>query len=299
MSLDQLNAIRAMQAENPGPDLNGPPAEVREAFEQMFAAIPLAPDVAFQPAEPGGVPALWSRTADLHGDRVLLYLHGGAYVIGSAQAYRFLWSELARLSGARGLGLHYRLAPENPFPAAVDDAVAAYRWLLDQGIRPGDIVVAGDSAGGGLTIAMLVAAKRQGLPMPAAAGVISPWVDMEVTGVSVDTKAAEDTILDRPGLLAMAAYYLNGASGKEPLASPLHADLSGLPPLLIQVGSAEILLDDATRLAAKAAADGVRTRLEVWPDMPHVWHAYAFALDEGRAAMEELAGFLKANLSRP
>lgn len=291
MSRDQLDAVRAALTAPGGPDLNDPPPVVREQFEQMMANMPIAPDIAFQPADLNGVKAIWSRDPDLEGDRVLLYLHGGAYVIGSAHAYRFLWSQLARSAGARGLGVEYRLAPEHPFPAAVEDGVAAYRWLLDQGIPPKSIAIAGDSAGGGLTVATLVSAREQGLPMPAAAAVISPWVDMEVIGGSVDAKAEEDPILDRQGLRNMAALYLNGAPGRSPLAAPLYADLKGLPPLLIHVGSAEILLDDAIRLAAKAGADEVKVRLEIWPQMPHVWHSFGFMLDEGREAVEALGAF--------
>jgi monoterpene epsilon-lactone hydrolase len=211
---------------------------------------------------------------------------------GSSLAYRALYGGLARAAGARGLALDYRLAPENPFPAAVDDAVAGYKGLLGQGIAPENIAIAGDSAGGGLTVATLVAARDAGLPMPAAAVAISPFADMEGTGESVVSKAAEDPSLNREGLTGMAGTYLNGGSPRSPLASPIYANLAGLPPLLIQVGSVEILLDDATRLAARAGAANVDVQLEIWAGMPHVWHGFASMLSEGRDAIERAGAFM-------
>lgn len=281
-----------------GPDLAATPPQARENFEAMLAGIPIAEDVAFEPATLGGVPARWSITAGASKERVLFYLHGGAYMVGSTLGYRPLFSELARAAGARGLALDYRLAPENPFPAAVEDAVSGYRALLGQGIAPSSIAIAGDSAGGGLTVAMLVAARDAGLPMPAAAVALSPWADLECSGGSMSSKAAEDPSLNREGLLSMAALYLNGASPRAALASPLYANLAGLPPLLIQVGSAEVLLDDATRLAARAGEAGVAVQLEIWPRVPHVWHAFAFTLSEGRDAIAAAGAFVAARFQK-
>jgi len=281
-----------------GPDLAAPPPQARENFEAMLAGIPTPEDVTFESTTLGGVPARWSATPGASMERVLFYLHGGAYLLGSSLGYRPLFSALARAAGARGLALDYRLAPENPFPAAVDDAVSAYRALLSQGIAPGSIAIAGDSAGGGLTVAMLVAARDAGLPMPAAAVAISPWADLECTGGSMLSKAAEDPSLNREGLLAMASIYLNGVSPRAALASPLYANLAGLPPLLIQVGSAEVLLDDATRLAARAAEADVAVQLEVWPRMPHVWHVFAFTLSEGRDAIAAAGAFVSARFRK-
>lgn len=291
MSAQELESIIHM-LRTAGPDLAAPPPQARESFEAMLGAIPVPDDVVFESATLGGVPARWSSTPGAAEERVLVYLHGGGYLLGSSLGYRALFSALARAAGARGLALDYRLAPEHPFPAAVDDAVSGYRALLGQGIEAGNIAIAGDSAGGGLTVAMLVAARDAGLPMPAAAVAISPWVDMEATGASMASKAASDPSLNREGLLAMAGTYLNGASPRSALAAPLYADLAGLPPLLIQVGSAEVLLDDATRLAARAGGADVEVQLEIWPRMPHVWHGFAFALSEGRDAIQRAGAFI-------
>lgn len=297
MSTQELQSLITMLRTG-GPDLAAPPPQARENFEAMFAAFPIADDITFESATLGGVPARWSSTAGASKDRVLLYLHGGGYLLGSSLAYRALFGELARAAGARGLALDYRLAPENPFPAAVDDAVSGYRALLSQGIAPGSIAVAGDSAGGGLTVAMLVAARDAGLPMPAAAVAISPWADLECTGASMVTKAADDPSLNHEGLVAMGGVYLNGQSPRTPLASPLYADLAGLPPLLIQVGSLEVLLDDATRLATRAGAADVEVQLEIWPRMPHVWHGFAFQLSEGRDAIAAAGAFVTARFEK-
>ncbi len=297
MSAHELEVLLGLLREG-GPDLTAPPAQARESFEQMLAGVPVGGDAGFERVTLGGVPALASFTPNAARDRVLIYLHGGAYVIGSAQGYRALSSDLGRAAGARALSLDYRLAPEHPFPAAVDDAVAAYRALLDQGVRPKNVAIAGDSAGGGLAVAMLTAARDAGLPMPAAAVAISPWVDLECVGETIASKAAEDPALTLQGLTGMAATYLAGASAREPLASPIHADLAGLPPLMIQVGSSEILLDDAVRLAAVAGAAGVRSRLDVWPRMVHVWHAFGFMLSEGRDAIAEAGAFIAGRLGQ-
>ncbi len=297
MSREQLDAVVGMLRSGAGPDLTQPAAVARLQFEAMLADIPSPDGVTFDRAEVGGLPAIWSRTAGAAEDKVLLYLHGGAYVIGDSWGYRPVWSGLAAASGAIGVSLDYRLAPEHPFPAAVDDAVAGYKALLDAGRPPGSILLAGDSAGGGLTIAALVEALRRGLPMPAAALVLSPWADLAHTGASMTQNAADDPSLTLAGLENSARQYLDGRDRSEPLASPIHADLSGLPPLLIQVGSVEILLDDAVRLARQAGAAGVEVTLEIWPGMPHVWHAFGFALDEGLEATRRAGAFLRSRLA--
>lgn len=246
------------------------------------------------PVEAGGVSAEWSVAAGVDETKVVLYVHGGGYVMGSAGSHRDVTGRLSKAAGARVLSLNYRLAPEHPFPAPVDDAVAAYRWLLAQGISPGNIAVAGDSAGGGLAIATLLALRDAGEPLPAAGVGISPWVDMEGTGESMTTRAAVDPVVQKEGLLGMAKLYLGDADPKNPLAAPLHADLAGLPPLLLQVGDAETLLDDSTRLAEKARAAGVDVTLKVWDEMPHVWHLFAPILPEGRQAIDEIGSFFQA-----
>jgi epsilon-lactone hydrolase len=279
-----------------GPDLSGSPELARASFSAMVAAAPVAPDVVFSEATLGGRRVLQSVTPGARTDRTLLYLHGGAFVIGSPEDYRSLTAELGRAAGMRCVSLDYRLAPEHPFPAAVDDGVSAYRALLESGIAPAHIGIAGDSAGGGLTLSTLVAARDAGLPMPGAGLLISPWVDLACTGYSMTSRRHEDPSLKRADLLAMAARYLEGRPASHPLASPLHAELRGLPPLLVQVGTAEILLSDALRLADAAAAQDVRVTLNVWPDMIHVWHFFGFALAEGRSALREAGTFLRDSL---
>jgi acetyl esterase/lipase len=223
----------------------------------------------------------------------MLYLHGGGYAIGSIVTHRGLAGRLSQAAAARVLLVDYRLAPEHPFPAAVNDATGAYRWLLAQGIDPARLIIAGDSAGGGLTIAALVAVRDAGMPLPAAAVCLSPWVDLEGSGDSVTTKATADPLVQKAGLLQLAAWYLAGANPRTPLAAPLYADLRDLPPLLIQVGTAEILLDDATRLAEKAIAAGVKVTLEPWEDMIHVWQLFAPMLPEGQKAIERIGVFVQ------
>ena len=273
-------------------DFAADPAAMRAIFDELTAAFPVAPDLVFSPVNLGGVAGQKAMSAGVAEDAALLYLHGGAYVVGGSRSYRGHAGELARATGVVGYVVDYRLAPEHPFPAAVEDGVAAYRALLGQGLKASRIVIAGDSAGGGLTLATLVAARDAGLPMPAAAFVISPWADLACAGASMKTKAAADPSLTETGLKVAAAHYLGGKAATAPLASPIHADLTGLPPLLIHVGSAEILLDDAIRLAGVAGAAGVAVRLEVWPDMIHDWHLFAFMLGAGRRAVAEAGAFL-------
>lgn len=279
-----------------GPDLAAPPEELRPAFEAMLATIPFADDLTSEPVELGGVAGFRFASPQAAADSALLYLHGGAYVIGSATGYRSLAAELGRACGATTYAIDYRLAPEHPFPAAIEDAVAAYRALLARGIAPERIVIAGDSAGGGLALAVLIALRDAGDALPAAALFISPWADLSCTAGTITSKAAEDPTLTAEGLRVNAALYLNGADPRMPAASPIFADLKGLPPLLVQIGSAEILLDDAVAVARAAGHAGVAVQLAVWPEMIHVWHAFAFMLPEGSAAMAQAGAFLAGHL---
>ncbi|MEO0031667.1 MAG: hypothetical protein RIS94_1425 [Pseudomonadota bacterium] len=274
-------------------DFAKPPEETRAVFEAVLATIPVAGDLHFESDELAGLGVVRSTAPGAASDVALLYLHGGAYVSGSAQGYRNLAAELARASGATGFALEYRLAPEAPFPAAVDDAVAAYKALRARGFAASRIVIAGDSAGGGLALATLVALRDAGADMPAAALLISPWADLTCSAGSIAGKAADDPSLTGEGLRVAAAHYLAGADARHPLASPALADLSGLPPLLVQVGSAEILMDDALAVAAAAGRANAPVRLEIWPGMPHVWHAFAFMLPEGRQAIDTAGAFLR------
>ena len=267
--------------------------EFRVWYEQFTAQFELPEDAVFEQVGAGGVSAEWISTPGVAEDRVVMYLHGGGYMIGSMRTHRSPLSYLSRVSDARVLGLNYRLAPEHPFPAAVEDSVAAYRWLLAEGVSPRRIAIGGDSCGGGLTIATLVALKYFGDPIPAAGISHSGWTDLAHTGDTFETKAEEDPLIDKEMLEGMAAAYLGDRSRTTPLASPYYADLQGLPPLLVQVGTAEVLLDDSLRLADRAKEAGVDVTLEVWDDMPHVWQAFASFLPEAREALDHCGQFVQ------
>jgi acetyl esterase/lipase len=272
--------------------VSGSVAQDRATLEKMSALS--ARRKPGETANVGGVAGEWQMPAVLASQRIVLYLHGGGYVIGSIATHRDLAGGIADAAGAKTLLLDYRLAPEHPFPAAVDDAVAAYRGLLAAGSKPENIVFAGDSAGGGLTVAALVALKQQGLPLPAAGVCISPWVDLTFAGESMKTKQDADPLLGPGPLKWMGGLYLAGQPENTPLASPLFADLKGLPPLLIQVGTEEVLLDDALRLDAAARAAGVNVSLEVWDGMMHVWHLMAAMIPEGKQAIRKIGEFVVA-----
>ena len=291
MASEQLNKVieRIKSApQNPNASL-----EARRAgMERISERVPS--DVICEKVSANGVDAEWIAAPGAAADRVILYFHGGGYVLGSINTHRAMVSRIARASIARALAIDYRLAPEHPFPAAVDDAIASYRWLLAQGYKPHKIVIAGDSAGGGLTLAALLAIRDAKLPMPAGAVPISPWTDLEGTGESVRTRAARDVMVTQENLAGSAKQYYGAHNPKDPLVSPVHADFSGLPPMLIHVGDAEILLDDATRVAKSAKAAGVNVELEVWDDMPHVWHVFAKILPEGQQAIDKIGKFVIA-----
>nr|7AT2_A Chain A, EstD11 S144A [uncultured bacterium]7AT2_B Chain B, EstD11 S144A [uncultured bacterium]7ATD_A Chain A, EstD11 S144A [uncultured bacterium]7ATD_B Chain B, EstD11 S144A [uncultured bacterium] len=267
--------------------------QMRAGLEAMAQMSPLPADVELTTVDAGGVPGAWVRVPESDPDRVVLYLHGGGYVIGSIRTHRDLAQRIARAARCRVLLIDYRLAPEHPHPAAVEDSTRAYRWLLETGSDPKRMAIAGDAAGGGLTVATLVALRDAGVPLPAAAVCLSPWVDLEGIGESMTTKAAVDPMVQREPLLRMASMYLAGQDPRTPLAAPLYADLRGLPPLLIQVGTAETLLDDSVRLAERARAAGVQVTLEPWEDMIHVWQAFAAMLPEGQQAIERIGEFLR------
>jgi len=264
----------------------------RAEFDALASQFQPTGDVRCEPVDAGGVPAEWITTPETVHERVIYYLHGGAYVEGSINTHRELISRLARAARARALAIDYRLAPENPFPAAVEDSMRAYRWLISSGVDPARLVIAGDSAGGGLTMATLVALRDAGDPLPAAAVCLSPWVDLEGLGESMTTRAEVDPMIQRDSLLQMAKAYLGEAHPRTPLAAPLYADLRGLPPLLIQVGTAETLLDDSTRLAERARAAGVQVIFEPWDEMFHVWQFCASILPEGQEAIDRIGEFV-------
>jgi acetyl esterase/lipase len=269
------------------------PGEHRAIYSRILRQYQPAADVIIEAVTVNGVPCERMTPPNAVGNRTLLYLHGGGYVIGSPADYRDMVPRIARAAGARALVVDYRLAPENPHPAAVDDAVNAYGGLLDQGVRPEEIVVAGDSAGGGLTVATLVATRDAGLPLPAAGVCISPWVDLEGIGESMTANDGRDPLVKKDLVLGMAQAYLGDRDCRTPLAAPLYADLHGLPPLLIHVGTSEALLDDARRLAACAKAVGVDVTIEEWPDMIHVWHVFGSFLPEAQQASDRIGEFIR------
>ena len=293
MASERFEKLRAAIARN----MKGAPSDPESMRKGMeMAAMPLPDGVTGEPVDAGGVPCEWQATAD-HGDGVVLYVHGGGYVAGSVASHRNLTGHLAKASGCRVLSVDYRLAPEHPHPAPVDDAVTAYRWLLDQGIDASNIAISGDSAGGGLTVATQLAIRDQGLPMPAASVPISPWVDMSASGESFQTRADLDPMVSHENIAGIAANFL-GPDGDpdDPLASPLCGDLTGLPPMLIHVGDHEVLLSDSQALAAKAEAEGVDVTLEVWPEMIHVWHSLAGMCDEADEAIAKAAEFISSHV---
>lgn len=291
----EIAAIRTFLAAIPP---NRDIAAMRAGYDAIGDQFPCAADVSRDQTTVDGIAVEWTWTPGAARDAVLLYLHGGGYVIGSIASHRHLVSELGRAAGVQTLAIDYRLAPEAVFPAAVDDALTAYRWLLAQGYAANRIAVAGDSAGGGLAVALLVAIKTAGLAQPACAVPISPWVDLAVCSASMTSKAAADPMVQRAGLIEMAALYLGDAAAASPLASPIHADLAGVAPMLIQVGSEEVLFDDAVRLAAVAGAAQVAVRLEIAPEMIHVWHFFHPMLAPARAAIATAGGFIAGHLGR-
>lgn len=266
--------------------------EGRLSYERIMASLPMDDDIQTERVGAGGVPAEWIVAPEAQNGRVMLYLHGGGYTSGSMRTHRVMLSHISRAAQARVLGLDYRLAPECPFPAPVEDSIAAYRWLLSNGAKPEQIVIGGDSAGGGLMVAALVSLRYLGEPMPAAGVGISSWTDMEATGQSFIDNAEVDPSVNRDRILNIANVYMAGKDLKAPLASPIHADLTGLPPLLLQVGSIETLLDDTHELAKRARAAGVEVEVDVWDDMPHVWHHFAPILPEARQAIQRIGEFM-------
>ena len=264
----------------------------RIELDKLGAMFKLPGGVKVEKASAGDVPAEWLTPAGGSDNRVILYLHGGSYTCGSCNSHRSMVSNIAIASKARALLLDYRLAPEHPHPAAVEDAVAAYKWLLDGRADPKHIAVAGDSAGGGLAVALLLALRDANIPMPAACVCLSPWTDLAFTGETWKSRAKADLIIFDYKEHAFAKMYLGGLDPKTPLASPLYADLKGLPPTLIQVGLDEVLLADSTRLAERLKQAGVDVTLDEWPKMQHVWQFTASFMPEAGRAVQKMGGFI-------
>jgi epsilon-lactone hydrolase len=277
-------------------DQAGEVEPLRAAFNELMSHVPVAPDVQQLPVEIGGVDGIEVTVKGAADGNVILYFHGGVYVIGTAVASVPLVSELVRRTAAKAITLDYRLAPEHPYPAAIEDARAAYEGLLAQGIDPSHIAFAGESAGGGLAVATLLALREAGRPLPSCAFVMSPYVDLTLSGETLLQRQAVDPILAPAGLRARVPDYLGAADASDPHISPIYGDLSGLPPLLIQVGSHEILLSDALRLAERAALCDVQITLEVTAGVPHVFQGFAGLLDEAGAALDRAADFVKTSI---
>jgi epsilon-lactone hydrolase len=280
-----LTALRGRSTDRASQSL----AQARDEFAGLVRLARPADDVRAEPCDAGGVPAEWVRVPESRPARVLVFLHGGAYLLGSPATHRDLVSRLARAAGATALSVDYRLAPEQPFPAALEDAERALSWVRERA-EASELLLAGDSAGGGLALALLA---RCG-PGSGVRGValFSPWVDLTGSGASIDERAALDPVITRAYLEHSAQLYLQGADPRDPAASPLFGPLADLPPLLVQVGERETLFDDARRMVEAVRTAGGRAELDVWPEMIHGWQLYARLLPEGAQALEQAGRFL-------
>ncbi|MCA9790170.1 MAG: alpha/beta hydrolase [Candidatus Eremiobacteraeota bacterium] len=277
-----------------GPDVAWVRASVARAAR---LAVPI-PGVVVRPSRLADLPGEWVESLGGRATRTILYFHGGGYFFGSPTTHRSLTRPLAKLSGCRVFALRYRLAPEFPFPAAHEDALAAYLGLLEAGEDPHEIVLAGDSAGGGLALSTLVALRDRGLPLPAAVVCFSPWTDLAATGRSLDTNDAHCAMFYGADIATSARLYAGQASPEHPLISPLYADLGGLPPMLVHVSDSEVLLDDSTRLAERAKQAGVRVELAVWKSLPHVWQLFSPLMPEARRSLVQAADFIDRHTRR-
>lgn len=279
-----------------GPLLMGKPgdwATEREKYNLVLARHPTPDGLSINEVDMGGIPATMVTPDDAEEGRILLYIHGGGYIAGSPSAYHGLAGHYAKLLKAVVYMPDYRLAPEHPFPAAIEDTLASYKWLIERGHDPKSIAFSGDSAGGAMVVSVMVAARNAGLALPAAGVAISPWANLEHSGSSMATREGIDPTVSLAGLDLMAKAFLNGALKNNPDASPVFADVRGLPPVMVQIGESEVMLSDAMRLAQHLAENRVRVSLEVWPGMFHVWHMFAAVLPEGMQALESAAIFLK------
>jgi acetyl esterase/lipase len=290
----EIDAIRTMLAAKPRPVGW---TERRRRLDEVGSIWPVANDIRLEAVEFGGRSAEWSIAPGSDASRVLLFFHGGGYCSGSILSHRRLVTEAGRAAGVRTLAVAYRLAPENPFPAALDDATAAWRFLLEQGISAENIAVGGDSAGGGLTLALMAQLRDAHAALPACLWLISPWTDLTLSGATLATKDAVDPLIHKSYLGELVdAYVPRAIDRSDPRVSPLYGDLKGSPPLLIQVGSAETLLADATRLAAEAGAADVAVTLEIWPHMIHAWPLWNAHLEPGREALTSTGMFIRRHM---
>ncbi|MCV2225118.1 alpha/beta hydrolase [Pseudomonas mercuritolerans] len=271
-------------------------SDIRDAYAKMLGQNQPPAGVRFEAVDMGGVPATLVTPDELKTDAVLMYIHGGAYIVGRPDGYHGIGGNYAKMLGARVYMPDYRLAPEHQFPAPIDDTLRAYEWLLEQNIAASKIAFAGESAGGAMVVSVMVAAKSKGLPLPAVGSSISPWANLEHTGVSMSNREGLDPLNSKPVLDILARAFLGDTLANHPLASPVFADVTGLPPILVQIGENELMLSDAMRLANHLAENRVRVNLEVWPGMFHAWHFYAGMLAEGQQALESSVRFIEAGL---
>ena len=294
MAQNEIDAIRALLGSKPRPVGW---VERRRRLDEVGSVWPVAEDVTLEAVDLDGVPGEWSIVPGSEASRVLLFLHGGGYCSGSILSHRRMVSEAGRAAGVRTLAVGFRLAPEHPFPAAFDDAMTAWRFLRRLGIAAEQIAISGDSAGGGLAVALINHLRKAKETGPACAWLVSPWTDLTLSGSTLATKDAVDPLIHKAYLKELADAYLPaGMDRKDPRVSPLYADLKGLPPLLIQVGSAETLLADATRFAAAAGAAEVEVRLEIWPQMIHAWPLWNARLEPGRRAIANAGAFIRGHI---
>jgi len=291
MDRNEIDAIRALLGSKPRPVGW---SERRQRLDEVGSVWPVADDVTIEAVDCDGVPGEWSQVTGSDPSRVLLFFHGGGYCSGSIKSHRRMVTEAGRAARMQTLAIGYRLAPEHPYPAAHEDAMTAWRFLRRQGIAADNIAVGGDSAGGNLTIALIDRLRAAGEALPASAWLISPWTDLTMSGATLDTKEAVDPLIHKVYLEELADAYAVSADRKNPLISPLFADLRGFPPVLIQVGSAETLLADATRFAAAAGAADVDVTLEIWPHMIHAWPLWNAKLEDGRRALASAGEFIRA-----
>ena len=294
MAQSEIDAIRELLSSKPRP-VGWP--ERRKRLDDVGSVWPLADDVKVATVDVNGLPGEWSIVPGSNPSRVLMFFHGGGYCSGSIVSHRRLVTEAGRAAGARTLAIAYRLAPEHPFPAAYDDVLTAWRFLRDQNIVAAHIAIGGDSAGAGLILALIGRLRDAQEELPGCAWLISPWTDLTMSGATLSSKEAVDPLIHKQYLIELADAYLPaGMDRKDPRVSPLYADLKGFPPVLIQVGSAEALLDDATRFAAVAGAADVRVILEIWPRMIHAWPLWNARLEPGRRALASAGAFIRQHL---
>jgi monoterpene epsilon-lactone hydrolase len=294
MAQSEIEAVRALLSSKPRPVGW---LERRKRLDDVGSVWPVADDVKLEAVDVSGLQGEWSIVPGSEPSRVLMFFHGGGYCSGSIVSHRRMVTEAGRAGGMRTLAVAYRLAPEHPFPAAYDDALTAWRFLRNEGIPPARIAVGGDSAGAGLAVALIGQLRDAHEELPGCAWLVSPWTDLTMSGSTFATKDGVDPIIHKEYLNELANAYLpTGIDGKDPRVSPLYADLTSFPPLLIQVGSAETLLDDATRFASAAGAVDVRVTLEIWPHMIHAWHLWNAHLEDGRRALANASAFIRAHL---